>query len=87
MSYEDRRRVLKVLETLKPFSVDNGESGKVLDTLAHTDFKIVHEYLASWLAYRPCLGGQLYGYEVVHLPGDNRLHVMAPNGIVYTTTL
>lgn len=85
MSYEDRQRVLKVLETLKPFSMDNGESGKVLDTFSRADFKIVHEYLTSWLEYRPCLGGQMYGYEVVRLPGDNRLHVMAPNGILYVT--
>ena len=79
------QRVLRVLETLKPFSEDGGESGNALQTFDFDDWQIVHYLLESWVKARPCVGGKQYGYEAVRLPGDSRVKLIAPDGNVYAT--
>lgn len=80
-----RQEVLDILQSLRPFSEDGGESGRVLDTFHFDDWQIVHEVLNPWLERRPGVGGKLFGYEAVRLPGDSRVRIISPAGTVYAT--
>lgn len=85
--YSHHQCVLKVMQTLKPFSEDGGESGRALQAFDLEDWKVVHYILESWVKARPCVGGQLYGYEVVRLPCDSCLKIIAPDGNVYSNIM
>lgn len=77
--------VLRVLTSLRPFSEDGGASAEAMSSFDTTQWAMVHLMLESWVAARPMAGGRQYGYEAVVLPGDSRVHIVAPNGTIYVT--
>ncbi len=80
-----RQQVLDILKSLNPFSLDGGESGKALDSFDFADWQVVHGVLRPWLERRPGVGGKLFGFEAVYLPGETRVSIISPAGTVYAT--